>query len=242
MSLHRCRPILLCGLLFLATPPLRAADDPAPATPVAPAADKPVAKEAASASTPPREQTIYIPYEKLRQTFEKEGRGVFIPYERFQELVEGRARARAQARRAQAADARGDHPGRQRSHGRQGSGPGRGAAQDRLVGQRLGRSSVAPGRRGRDFGQPNLARRQGRAGAIGGRCRRRLQAGDRKQDQSAAANRFAAGICQGIQQNAGPQRRFVRRAASPGESLEGADSGERRESAYRTDDRGHRTN
>ena len=33
-----------------------------------------------------REQTIYIPYSKLRENFEKEGRGVFIPYERFQEL------------------------------------------------------------------------------------------------------------------------------------------------------------
>jgi hypothetical protein len=33
-----------------------------------------------------REQTIYIPYTKLRETFEKAGRGVFIPYEKFQEL------------------------------------------------------------------------------------------------------------------------------------------------------------
>lgn len=33
-----------------------------------------------------REQTIYIPYEKLRNTFEKQGRGVFLPYEKFQEL------------------------------------------------------------------------------------------------------------------------------------------------------------
>lgn len=33
-----------------------------------------------------REQSIYIPYEKLRQVFEKEGRGVFLPYEKFQEL------------------------------------------------------------------------------------------------------------------------------------------------------------
>lgn len=35
---------------------------------------------------PIREQSIYIPYEKLQETFEKEGRGVFVPYERFQEL------------------------------------------------------------------------------------------------------------------------------------------------------------
>jgi hypothetical protein len=33
-----------------------------------------------------REQSIYIPYEKLRQVFEKHGRGVFLPYEKFQEL------------------------------------------------------------------------------------------------------------------------------------------------------------
>ncbi len=33
-----------------------------------------------------REQTIYIPYSKLREVFEKEGRGVFLPYEKFQEL------------------------------------------------------------------------------------------------------------------------------------------------------------
>jgi hypothetical protein len=33
-----------------------------------------------------REQTIYIPYEKLKGVFEKEGRGVFVPYEKFQEL------------------------------------------------------------------------------------------------------------------------------------------------------------
>ena len=33
-----------------------------------------------------REQTIYIPYTKLRGIFEKEGRGVFIPYEQFQQL------------------------------------------------------------------------------------------------------------------------------------------------------------
>lgn len=36
--------------------------------------------------TPLREQTIYIPYSKIRGIFEKEGRGVFIPYEQFQSL------------------------------------------------------------------------------------------------------------------------------------------------------------
>jgi hypothetical protein len=33
-----------------------------------------------------REQSIYIPYDKLRKTFEAQGRGVFLPYEKFQEL------------------------------------------------------------------------------------------------------------------------------------------------------------
>ena len=33
-----------------------------------------------------REQTIYIPFSKLREVFEKEGRGVFLPYDQFQTL------------------------------------------------------------------------------------------------------------------------------------------------------------
>ena len=33
-----------------------------------------------------REQTIYVPFHKLRELFEAPGRGVYIPYERFQEL------------------------------------------------------------------------------------------------------------------------------------------------------------
>ncbi len=32
------------------------------------------------------EETIYIPYDRLKKVFEKEGRGVFLPYEKFQEL------------------------------------------------------------------------------------------------------------------------------------------------------------
>jgi len=32
------------------------------------------------------EQTIYVPYEKLRDVFERDGRGVFLPYDKFQEL------------------------------------------------------------------------------------------------------------------------------------------------------------
>ncbi len=33
-----------------------------------------------------REQTIYVPYEKIRKAFEKDGRGVFLPYDEFQKL------------------------------------------------------------------------------------------------------------------------------------------------------------
>jgi hypothetical protein len=33
-----------------------------------------------------REQDIYIPYDKLRAVFEKHGRGVYLPYEKFEEL------------------------------------------------------------------------------------------------------------------------------------------------------------
>jgi len=32
------------------------------------------------------EQTIYVPYDKLREVFERDGRGVFLPYDKFQEL------------------------------------------------------------------------------------------------------------------------------------------------------------
>lgn len=33
-----------------------------------------------------RERTIYVPYQRLKQIFEKQGRGVFLPYEKFEEL------------------------------------------------------------------------------------------------------------------------------------------------------------
>jgi hypothetical protein len=50
-------------------------------------ADKPTDKdEAAKTDRSLREQQIYIPYEKLRGVFEKHGRGVFLPYEKFDEL------------------------------------------------------------------------------------------------------------------------------------------------------------
>lgn len=66
---------------------------PKPAAKPAKLAGKPAKKAAEKAATGDanqekliREQSIYIPYEKLRKVFEKEGRGVFLPYQKFQEL------------------------------------------------------------------------------------------------------------------------------------------------------------
>jgi len=49
-------------------------------------ADALAAADAAKTDRSLREQQIYIPYEKLRGVFEKHGRGVFLPYEKFEEL------------------------------------------------------------------------------------------------------------------------------------------------------------
>jgi hypothetical protein len=54
------------------------------AAPAKPPAEAP--EKAADEAKDLREQSIYIPYEKLREVFEKQGRGVFLPYEKFQEL------------------------------------------------------------------------------------------------------------------------------------------------------------
>lgn len=48
-----------------------------------------------------REQTIYIPYDRLEKVFEQKGRGVFIPYEQFQSLWKA-ARSRNNEVRAEA--------------------------------------------------------------------------------------------------------------------------------------------
>jgi len=49
----------------------------------------------AQQAQPIREMSIYIPYTKLRALFEKDGRGVFIPYEKFQELLKAAQEAAA---------------------------------------------------------------------------------------------------------------------------------------------------
>ncbi len=65
---------------FLLTPPtlIRAQEEPAAASPAQPDGDDKTI----------REQSIYIPYEELRNVFEQHGRGVFLPYEQFQKLWE----------------------------------------------------------------------------------------------------------------------------------------------------------
>jgi hypothetical protein len=58
----------------------REENEPSPPSPVE--EEKDASKEKDSF----REQTIYIPYEDLRKTFEKEDRGVFLPYPQFRKL------------------------------------------------------------------------------------------------------------------------------------------------------------
>ena len=50
----------------------------------APLAVEPAEEQPASDSL--KEQVIYVPYEKLSQVFEKPARGVFLPYQQFQQL------------------------------------------------------------------------------------------------------------------------------------------------------------
>ncbi|HEY5312599.1 MAG TPA: hypothetical protein VIK18_08765 [Pirellulales bacterium] len=73
----RWRFLIGLGCWLLIAPDAYSADDTAQDTPASDA--KPVAEVV-------KEQTIYIPYAKLRETFERQGRGVFLPYDKFQEL------------------------------------------------------------------------------------------------------------------------------------------------------------
>ncbi len=81
-----------------------ATPEPVPAGTPATAAE-PVAAEGVESDHTLHEQSIYIPYENLRKTFEKEGRGVFLPYEKFRALWDAARAAEArpedgQSRRA----------------------------------------------------------------------------------------------------------------------------------------------
>jgi len=84
---------LVMWMLVAALVPLVSAVQGAPAEKAAAPAPAPAAKpaatpaaEAAAESPSVREESIYIPYTKLREVFEKEGRGVFLPYEKFMDL------------------------------------------------------------------------------------------------------------------------------------------------------------
>lgn len=80
-DLHSAARTVLIVLLAIAFgSPACCAQDPAPApAPHSQSADDPD-------SDGFREKTIYIPYEDLRKVFEREGRGVFLPYPEFQKL------------------------------------------------------------------------------------------------------------------------------------------------------------
>ena len=84
---------LVMWMLVAALVPLVSAVQGAPAEKAAASASAPAAKpaampsaEAATEPPPVREESIYIPYTKLREVFEKEGRGVFLPHEKFMDL------------------------------------------------------------------------------------------------------------------------------------------------------------
>ncbi len=87
MTFFRNSMFLACLAWGALAATLAAQDDPAAADasqpPAAAAAED---AEDAGPETLLREQSVYVPYNKLREVFEREGRGVFLPYEKFQEL------------------------------------------------------------------------------------------------------------------------------------------------------------
>ena len=79
-------PLLLLGICLPRSAERLPAQEPAAkADPPIVKADPSAAKDDAG-EKPVREQSIYIPYAKLREVFEKQGRGVFLPYEEFRTL------------------------------------------------------------------------------------------------------------------------------------------------------------
>ena len=75
--------LLLLAVLASAISAYAFAAESAPPEKAAPASPGALSPETAKVI---REESIYIPYTKLREVFEKEGRGVFLPYEKFQAL------------------------------------------------------------------------------------------------------------------------------------------------------------
>ncbi len=58
-------------------------------------AEKPEAEPPKPSAVIEKEQTVYVPYEKLKNTFESEGRGVFLPYAEFRRLWDAANKAEA---------------------------------------------------------------------------------------------------------------------------------------------------
>jgi hypothetical protein len=85
--------VLRVGVAFLGLAVIGGGASLAADTPPAKGGDDAKAKEQAKAL---REQTIYVPYDKLRNVFEQHGRGVFLPYEKFQELWQAARKATAE--------------------------------------------------------------------------------------------------------------------------------------------------
>lgn len=89
-QIRRCVPVAFF-LAFAGVPPATGQNGPPPPpapTPGSESAGAPVEAAVSAPDTSSRlsEQSIYIPYRKLRAVFEREGRGVFLPYEQFREL------------------------------------------------------------------------------------------------------------------------------------------------------------
>ena len=157
-----------------------------------------------------REQDIYIPYDKLRQVFEKHGRGVFLPYEEFEQLWQA-----AQDKNRPAARPR----------------PPVGAVITEIENEATVAKDVvrvkatvkidllAEGWHEIPLRLADAAITSatlgGEAGPHRRRRRRRLQAAGGKEGQAARADRAVAGVCQGDQQDAGPEQRVVPGARRP---------------------------
>jgi hypothetical protein len=83
------RRVLATLSLLLTLAALARSQEPKPPAPTPAeiaAAEAGAEAEAEAKERPLREQTIYIPFAKLRSVFEKEGRGVFVPYDKFQAM------------------------------------------------------------------------------------------------------------------------------------------------------------
>ncbi|MCB1228126.1 MAG: hypothetical protein KDK99_20135, partial [Verrucomicrobiales bacterium] len=104
-------------------PPAVSPPKPAAATPAvkpAPSAVRARPPKDATAARPERERQIYVPYEDLEKVFQKDGRGVFLPYREFldlwQELTQKRPDEKEVKPPVAAAVTRAEYAGRVEEH------------------------------------------------------------------------------------------------------------------------------